>query len=86
MREVYTGSLIAMNWSKELLLNIYGILRCSKSWRTTHLPEIIVLLERRIYRFSARSETNGCLVLVDEEEGTTDFPFSVLDLLGMIKF
>jgi len=41
---------------------------------------MMVLLERRIYRFSASSETNGGLVLVDEEEGTTDFPFSALDL------
>ena len=77
---------MAMNWSNELFLNICGILRCSKSWRTTHLPEMIVLFDRRIYLFSASSLTNGGLVLVDEDEGTTDLPFSVIDLLGMMKF
>jgi len=77
---------MAMNWSNELFLNIWGILRCSKSWRTTHLPEMMVLLERRMYLFSARLLTNGRLGLVEEDEGTTDLPFSVLDLLDMMKF
>jgi len=47
-------------------------------------PRNNVLFERRINRFSARSETNGGLVLVEEEEGATDFSFSALDLLGII--
>ena len=62
------------------------MLRCSKSWRITHLPEMMVLLDRRIYLFSARSFTKGRLGLVEEDEGTTDFPLSVLDLLDMMKF
>jgi len=44
-----------------------------------------VLLERRIYLFSARSLTNGRLGLMEEDEGTKDLPFSVLDLLDMMK-
>ena len=59
--------------------------RCSKSWRITHLPEMMVFLDRRIYLFSARSLTKGRLGLVEEDDGTTDFPLSVLDLLDMIK-
>ena len=45
-----------------------------------------VLFERRIYLFSARSLTKGRLGLVEEDEGTTDLPFSDLDLLVMMKF
>ena len=47
---------------------------------------MMVLLERRIYLFSARSLTNGRLGLVEEDEGTTDLPFSVLDHLDKMKF
>ena len=47
---------------------------------------MMVLLDRRIYLFSARSFTKGRLGLVEEDEGTTDFPLSVLDLLDMMKF
>ena len=47
---------------------------------------MIDLPERRIYLFSARLLTKGGLVLGVEDEGTTDFPFSVLDLLVMMKF
>ena len=42
---------------------------------------MIDLPERRIYLFSARSLTNGRLGLVEDDEGTTDLPFSVLNLL-----
>jgi len=58
--------------------------KCSKSLRMTHLPEIIAFLDRIMYLFSARSLTKGRLGLGVEEDGTTDFPFSVLDLLDIL--
>jgi len=62
------------------------MLRCSKSWRITHLPEMTDFFESRINRFSARSLMKGRLGLgVEDEEGTTDFPFSLLDLLVILK-
>jgi len=61
------------------------MLRCSKSWRITHLPEMTDFFESRINRFSARSLIKGRLGLVEDEEGTTDFPFSDLDLLDILK-
>ena len=61
--------------------------RCSKSWRITHLPEMTDFLERRINQFSARSLIKGRLGLgVEDEEGTTVFPFSLLDLLDILNF
>ena len=45
----------------------------------------MVLSKMRMYQFSAWEETNRGLVLV-EEEGAMDFPFSDLDLLGIFRF
>ena len=47
---------------------------------------MIDLLESRIYLFSARSLIKGRLGLGVEDVGATDFPLSLLDLLGMLKF
>ena len=42
-------------------------------------------LESRMNQFSARSFTKGRLGLgVEDEEGTTVFPFSLLDLLDIL--
>ena len=42
--------------------------------------------ESRIYLFSARSLIKGRFGLVEDEEGTIDFPFSDLDLLDILDF
>ena len=57
---------------------------CSKSLRMAHLPEMIAFLDRMMYLFSVRSLTKGRLGLGVEEDGTTVFPFSVLDLLDIL--
>ena len=60
--------------------------RCSKSFRMTHLPEITAFLESMMNRFSASSLTKGRLGLgVVEDEGTTLFPFSDLDLFDILE-
>ena len=47
---------------------------------------MIDLPERRINLFSARLLTKGGLVLGVEDDGTTNFPLSLLDLLDILKF
>ena len=78
---------MAMNLSNEFLLRMRGIWRCSKSLRITHLPKMTDFLESWMKQFSARSLTKGRLGLgVKDEEGTTVFPFSLLDLLDIMNF
>ena len=62
------------------------MLRCSKSLRITHLPEMTDFFESWMNLFSARSLMKGRLGLgVEDEEGTTVFPFSLLDLLDILE-
>jgi len=51
----------------------------------THLPDMTDLLESWMNLFSAWSLMKGRLGLGVEDEGATDFPFSLLDLLVILK-